>query len=187
MYRFLILWLALFSTLTYAADFQKGVEAFDKGDFKTVYQEWYPLAEQGDAIVQYNLGIMYANGNGVLKDFKEAGKWYRKAAEQGYANAQHKLGIMYANGYSVLKDFKEAEKWFRKAAEQGHAQAQYNLGVIYQYGEGVLKNTVIAESWFLLAEYNGYSNKIIHPKNVDENQAQALAKQCLNSGYKNCG
>ena len=45
-------------------------------------------AEQGFATAQYNLGIMYANGEGVPQDDAEAVKWSRLAAEQGYASAQ---------------------------------------------------------------------------------------------------
>jgi hypothetical protein len=63
---------------------------------------------------------MYANGQGVPRDYVESVKWYRKAAEQGNANAQHGLGVMYHNGFGVERDDNEATKWFRKAAEQGH-------------------------------------------------------------------
>ena len=59
---------------------------------------------------------MYDTGKGVLKDDKEAVKWYRKAAEQGDAKAQNNLGVKYGNGLGVLKDYKEAVKWYRKAA-----------------------------------------------------------------------
>ena len=55
-------------------------------------------AEAGDAIAQYNLGNKYYEGKDVLKDYKEAVKWYRKAADQGLANAQNNLGSMYDNG-----------------------------------------------------------------------------------------
>ena len=52
---------------------------------------WFRLAaEQGDAYAQYNLGRMYANGEGVPEDFVEAVAWYRKAAEQGHVEA-HRL------------------------------------------------------------------------------------------------
>ncbi|WP_303396492.1 SEL1-like repeat protein, partial [Pseudomonas fragi] len=40
------------------------------------------MAEQGDAAAQYKLGIMYATGEGVAQDAKQAVTWYRKAAEQ---------------------------------------------------------------------------------------------------------
>ncbi|TAH01778.1 MAG: sel1 repeat family protein, partial [Sphingobacteriales bacterium] len=85
-------------------------------------------AEQGYARAQYNLGLMYEEGIGVLQDKKEAISWYFKAAEQGVADAQYNLGIMYTKGEGVLQDKKEAVNWYRKAAEQGNAKAQYKLG-----------------------------------------------------------
>ena len=58
--------------------------------------KWYRLAaDQGNAIAQCNLGVMYDKGRGVPQDYAEAVKWYRLAAEQGHADAQFKLGIMY--------------------------------------------------------------------------------------------
>ena len=59
-------------------------------------------AEQGDALSQYALGLMYYGGLGVTNDYKEAVKWYRKAAEQGNADAQSSLGMMYASGKGIL-------------------------------------------------------------------------------------
>jgi TPR repeat protein len=44
---------------------------------------------------------MYANGQGVAQDYKEAVNWYRKAAEQGDERAQYNLGVMYAIGQGV--------------------------------------------------------------------------------------
>ena len=45
---------------------------------------------------QYNLGVMYENGQGVPQDYKTAVKWYRLAAEQGDAGAQFNLGVRTA-------------------------------------------------------------------------------------------
>ncbi len=45
-------------------------------------------AEQGLARAQFNLGVMYANGQGVAQNDDEAGKWLRKAAEQGHEGAR---------------------------------------------------------------------------------------------------
>ena len=58
-------------------------------------------AEQGDAVAQYKLGVMYYDGSGVLQDYAEAVKWYREAAEQGHAIAQNSLGQMYDLGQGV--------------------------------------------------------------------------------------
>ena len=81
--------------------------------------KWYRLAaEQGDAEAQFQLGKMYANGDGVARDDAEAVKWYRKAAEQGDAGAQFVLGEMYTKGQGVPRNNTEAAKWFKKSNEQ---------------------------------------------------------------------
>jgi TPR repeat protein len=94
-----------------AQDFDKGLAAAQSGDFATALKEWRPLAEQGDADAQSNLGVMYYNGNGVPQDYAQAVKWYRKAAEQGHADAQSNLGVMYDKGEGVPQDYAQAVKW----------------------------------------------------------------------------
>jgi TPR repeat protein len=69
--------------MSWSADLQKGFTAAQSGDYATALREWTPLAEQRDASAQYNLGVMYENGQGVPQDYKTAVKWYRLAAEQG--------------------------------------------------------------------------------------------------------
>jgi hypothetical protein len=81
-----------------AADFKKGLDAAKKGNFETALKEWRPLAEQGDSYAQYNLGLMYDYGEGVIEDDTQAVYWFRKAAEQGHAKAQYNLGLMYDYG-----------------------------------------------------------------------------------------
>ena len=70
-----------------AQNFNKGFEAYDAGDYQTALQEWRPLADQGDVDAQYNLALMYLNGQGVPQDFAEAARWYQLAAEQGFPKA----------------------------------------------------------------------------------------------------
>jgi hypothetical protein len=78
---------------------------------------WYRLAaEQGIAPAQYQLGLRYANGDGVTRDYAEAVKWYRRAAEQGVAFAQFNLGVRYVNGQGVARDPVQAYQWFSVAA-----------------------------------------------------------------------
>ena len=93
--------------------FQQGLEATKRGDYQTAFKLWLPLAEQGDAQAQFNLGLMYDKGQGVKQDDVEAVKWYRKAAEQGLAQAQLNLGNMYRTGEGVKQDDVEAVKWYR--------------------------------------------------------------------------
>ena len=73
-------------------------------------------AEQGDADAQYNLGVMYGDGEGVPQDDKEAVRWYRLAAEQGNSDAQNNLGLMYEEGEGVPQDYSQAHIWYNLAA-----------------------------------------------------------------------
>jgi len=101
-------------------NFQKGVAAFQSGDYATALREWTPLAEQGYASVQHNLGKIYDKGQGVPQDYKTAVKWYTLAAEQGYANAQFKLGLMYAQGTGIPVNGVYAYMWGNLGALNGN-------------------------------------------------------------------
>jgi TPR repeat protein len=68
--------------------------------------KWYRrAAEQGNVLAQTNLGIMYAEGHGVAKNYAEAAKWYRLAAGKGSADAQYNLAVEYAKDRSVQEQF----------------------------------------------------------------------------------
>ena len=61
------------------AGLDEGFAAAKRGDFATALREWRPLAEQGNAAAQYNLGLMHNNGHGVPQDYAQAARWYRTA------------------------------------------------------------------------------------------------------------
>ncbi len=138
-----------------AQDFHRGLAAAKLGDYATALREWRPLAGQGHANAQGNLGQLYRRGLGVSQDYAEAVKWYRKAAEQGVAGSQFNLGAMYQEGHGVGLDYTEAANWYRKAAEQGFAEAQNNLGFLHRQGLGVPQDYVLAHMWFSLAAASG--------------------------------
>ena len=79
-------------------------------------------AEAGDAIAQYNLGFMYANGEGVPQDHAEAARWYRLAGDQGIARAQSNLGLLYENGEGVPQDYVQAHMWTNLAVAQSSGE-----------------------------------------------------------------
>ena len=121
-------------------------------DIKKLIQQ----ANQGDAIAQYNLGVMYAKGQGVPQDSAQAVKWLRLAADQGDAWAQYNLGYMYDIGQGVPQDYTQALKWLRLAADQGNVKAQANLGVMYAKGQGVPQDSAQALKWYRLAADQGF-------------------------------
>jgi len=87
-------------------------------------------AEAGDALAQHYIGLLYKNGDYVLKDTAEAIKWFRKSAEQGNAYAQLNLGLYYANGDGVLKDSVQAAAWLNNAGANGDELARSWLSEI---------------------------------------------------------
>ena len=137
------------------ADFQAGMDATIRGDYAAALREWRPLAEQGDALAQYNLGMLYRKGRGVPQDDVQARQWYAKAAAQGQAKAQFNLGTLYFNGEGVPKDYPQALRWFRLAADQGEAVAQTKIAIMYDEGQGVSQDIVQAYKWYSLAATNG--------------------------------
>lgn len=141
-----------------ASNFQKGSDAYNRGDYQSALEEWWPLAASGHAAAQFNLGLMYTLGKGVPQDYSVAAKWSRKAAEQGHAKAQSNLGFLYYQGYGVPRDYSKAIKWYRKAAEQGYAAAQFSLGTFYLKGVGLPQNYYKAMEWYGKAADQGYAS-----------------------------
>ena len=105
------------------ADYQAGMDAYNRGDFATALREWRPLAEQGDAKAQFSFGLLYENGDGVPRDYTKARQWYEKAAAQGDAKAQLYLGMQSSFGQGVPMDLVEAYMWYSLAAGNGNAHA----------------------------------------------------------------
>jgi hypothetical protein len=145
-------WLAC---ATAQADFNAGLQALARRDFAAAKDAFKPLAEQGDAAAQINLGNLYMKGLGVEQSYPLALRWYQKAAEQGERIAQSKLGILYYHGLGTAANPAEAAHWFRKAADQGVAGAQTVLGSLYAAGEGVPKDLAQAYYWYTMAEEQG--------------------------------
>ncbi len=115
-----------------------------------------PLAEQGNASAQYNLGVMYYVGQGVKQDYAKALAWYRKAAEQGNAGAQYDLGMMFHEGQGVSPDDVLAYKWIDLAASHLTADQAGKYDQIIKDRDKIatyMSSTQIAEAQQLADEW----------------------------------
>lgn len=189
----LVATLVAFAPTANAQEISKGLQYAREGNFEAALKEWRPLAEQGNIEAQFNLGIMFEQGSGVVKDLKEALRWYRLAADQGDAMAQYNVGVYYAQGMGVAKDFKESMRWTRLAAQQGDAVAQFNLGSMYFSGMGVPKDMVAAHMWYNIAAANGdqAAGQALDILEITMTPEQVVlasqkAETCLASNYANC-
>ena len=134
------------------------VKEYNKSLYRKVFPQFLWLALDGNFKAQTYLGVMYAKGQWIEKNYKQSVWWYQKAAEQDYAVAQYNLAVKYDTGKGVPQDYKQAVKWYRKAADQDHAKAQYNLALMYRHGKGVLKDYKEAVKWYRKAADQGLAH-----------------------------
>lgn len=112
-------------------------------------------AAQGDAEAQLQLGIRYAEGDGVIRSNEHAAKWFALAAAQGLPDAEYRYGLALLQGHGVVQDYRAAFNWIEKPALRGYAKAQFSLGELYRYGTGTAINKARAYLWFNLAAAQG--------------------------------
>ncbi|MDB4214078.1 sel1 repeat family protein, partial [Octadecabacter sp.] len=164
--------LSLVFTPLAAQDHQRGVDAYNAGDYATALREWLPLANQGHAYAQYNVGLLYdpiriyetsnilgdglalgmgVEDMGITKSFGEARTWYRLAAAQGYALAQNRLGRVLE--ITDSPDVTEALMWYRISAINGNDYGASNY------------------------------NRLRWSSFVDQDQLETLARECIRGGY----
>jgi len=117
--------------------------------------ELIPKGNQGNAVAQFAVGLMYEIGQSVPQDYAEAMKWFRKAADQGNVDGQIGVGALYFDGHGVSQNYAEAMKWYRKAADQGDSFAQLKVGVMYEKGQSVPQDYAEAVRWYRKAADQG--------------------------------
>jgi TPR repeat protein len=91
---------------------------------------WYRrAAEQNHALAQYNLGVMFARGQGVSPDNSACAVLMRQAAEGGDAGGQYYIGAQCHRasadcmGQEATESRIEAYKWYHLARAQGYRDA----------------------------------------------------------------
>lgn len=138
------------------SQYDKGLAAYNSGDYKAAYNFTLPLADQGDPAAKNLLGMMYELGKGVPQDLARSVSYYRQGAEQGDRYAQYNLAVSFDSGTGVPLNYREAVRWYRRAANQGVSAAQYDLGVMLEQGRGISKSFQKAASWYQKAATQGH-------------------------------
>ena len=145
----------------------QAINCLDAGEFQQAAAYLTEAAHDGNANAQFNLGLCYAKGCGVKREFNKAAEWMRKAADNGDedaatlaekfgqielllkrakagdAAAQAELAGIYFDlsgslyQYGPEEDNQEAYSWAKKAADQNDPEGLYRLGQCYQHGRGV--------------------------------------------------
>ena len=74
-------------TLPAQADYEKGVQAWESGQYREALTEWMSAANADDGRAMLEIGRAYQQGLGVLQDYVEAYKWFNLAASRGVREA----------------------------------------------------------------------------------------------------
>jgi TPR repeat protein len=144
--------------LGYAEIFVAGLNAIDRNHYAAAYRSFKPLADEGIAEAQNNLGFLFQNGLGVRRNYNTAIKWYQSAADQGLAEAEHNLGILNYRGHGLAQSYQIARRWFKKSADKGLRDSHYMLGLMFYKGEGVKNSMKRASQHFTVAASQGDAN-----------------------------
>ena len=196
-----ILLLTLISTFSLASNPFSQMRPNLNVEKSTVAQKYFyakRAAERGNARAQFDLGLMYANGDGVEKNEALALMWFNRAAQNNFSKAlnvkkvatvkgtsqkfrfaqeaakrgdtraQFDLAMMYQRGEGVNKNEKLAFKYFHKAARKNHAEAKFQMGLCFAEGRGVKKQSQLARYWFKLAAKAGHPKAMAYLASVEK-------------------
>ena len=141
--------------------YQNAIQLHGAEMLEEVFEQYARSAELGHAIAQYNLAMMYSNGESVYVDYQQAVYWFKKSADQKFAPAQFRLGEMYYFEKGGLqRDLDKAIALFTKAAIQNDPDAQMNLALLYGTGEGLPLDT--GKALFLIKRAGEAGNESAH-------------------------
>ena len=191
----IILLLTLMTTINFASNPFSQMKPNLKVAESQISQKYFyakRAAERGNGRAQFDLGLMYANGNGVEKNEKLALMWFNRAAQnnfsksptakkvvkikrtsqkfkfakeaaaKGNSRAQFDLAMMYHKGDGVSKNEQLAFNYFHKAARNNSVEAKFQMGLNFAQGRGVRKQAQLAKYWFKLAAKAGHSKAMAH-------------------------
>jgi len=132
-----------------AGQLETATSAYHHGDYRSAFSQLNPLARGGNAVAQFNLGLMYDEGKGVPQSYAHAFKWYLRAAENGLVQAQYTVGYYYRWGRGMKQNVVRAHMWLNLAAAGGlaHADVERNEEELQMTRAQILEAQRLAVSW----------------------------------------
>ncbi len=90
----------------------------------------------GDDESQVALARLLQQGaKGIMRNPREANRWFNQAVKQQNSNAMLDLGYNYEKGIGIKRNFEKAKFLYQVAAELGNTQGMFNLGYMLLKGE----------------------------------------------------
>lgn len=152
--------------------FRTATEALKTGQKMRALMSLQYAAEHGHGFALWQLGRMYAEGDGIPRNDYRAFEYFQRFADthadvhpgipraRFVANAFVALGHYYLDGIpntAVAPSPDRARRMFAHAASYfGDPEAQYQLGRLYVDGQGVDRDARRAVPWLLLSSNKGH-------------------------------
>ena len=154
--------ISLFITLTISvshAGFSEGLDAMQKGDYKTSIFNFKQALEEEDMesfkpmLTRYLAMAYYYAPEGIDDDYKLAFKHYLAASEKFDSGVMLRLGDMHYVGRGVKQDYVQARQYLEKSIKYKESiSALWLLGKIHLHGYGIEQDFDIAKDYFERAD-----------------------------------
>ncbi len=131
---------------------EDGLALVDRGDIAGAVAIWTPLADRGDVLAQFNLGVLALQGQAGLPPAQAEG-FFAAAAAQGHGPAQLALADLAVD----RQDWTTAQDWYGAAATGGNARAQFMAGRIADDGLAGPVDRAQAARWYQMAADQGFA------------------------------
>ncbi|MEM9436719.1 MAG: tetratricopeptide repeat protein [Pseudomonadota bacterium] len=120
--------LALWAAAPAVAEIEEARDLMEAGRFEEAYEAFWPAARSGNADAEEFIGVMYALGLGVERDYVRAFEWYLRSAMKGHPGAQSGVGWYYEVGLGMPQpDLVRAYMWYALSAIGGDPDAAISL------------------------------------------------------------
>lgn len=91
-------------------DYEAGLRLLDQGQYMDALKSFGRSAKNGNTDAQYQIGIMFLEGEGMKANPEDAAYWFRKAAQNGHALSQFEIGRCFLTGTGVQADERMAAR-----------------------------------------------------------------------------
>lgn len=131
-----------------------GIAAAEAGRLAEAIKILTPHAEQGDAVANHTLGLIYMRRTGDDAMTALSHQHFKRAAKSGHVGAVFEVAFQFERGIGTEPDLKRAIKLYQLAAHSNHLNAQYNLAILLSNGNGVEPDLQQAYFWATAAQNN---------------------------------
>jgi uncharacterized protein len=158
-------------------------------DTQKAFRIYNYLASKGSPEGINELAKLYLVGEGVVRNYNYALRFFKQASDLGNSAATYNLAIMYHKGQGVKQNLYKAFELYNKAIQAGNINACYGAGYLIYKGLGVKQNYAKALEYFQKGADKGnpdceYMIAIYYLTGHDSNQDIKKGKEYLEKSMK---